>query len=303
MKKNTTLFIMIFLSYIGCSQSWCPTGATWHYGWQNGYTKLKYIGTGTISSVACEKIERTDVTYSSGSTVTTTPTYYYTKTTGGLVKLYNPVTATFDTLYNFNANIGDAWSFPNHDHTQCVDSRIIVQDTGHVIKSGINLKWLKIEVKQKFLSFSGFIISNDTLFERIGQKHIYLYDNTESCPNATDGQNHNFLRCYGDFQIPNLQFYNTSCENVTLIDNLIDIKSNYKIDIYPSPVNSILSIATDDVLIQKTKILITNCIGETVYSSHFDNQINVSLLQNGIYFINFMDNKNLISSKKIIKIQ
>lgn len=301
MKKIVYVLMFISINYCLNAQSWCKTGATWYYGWQNGYTKHQFIGAATIASVTCEKIERTDITFNAGATVTSTPTYYYTKTSGSLITLYNTVTTLFDTLYNFNANIGDSWSFPHHEHMECSKSKMTVTDTGHIVVSGINLKFQKVNVLQFVLGGSFSFSSVDTVFERIGNKKIYLFDEYEACPWYTDGYTHAGFRCYTDIQIPSFKRWSLGCDYVYLVDGINEIKNEFSVSISPNPVNTLLSINAEGFDIKSSKIVITNSIGKIMLSVQYLNQIDISQFNNGVYFIKIFDEFNHTLIKKIIK--
>ncbi len=71
------------------------------------------------------------------------------------------------------------------------------------------------------------------------------------------------------------------------------------ISIYPSPFNTLLNI---DTKIKYDEIIITNLIGKTVKKINTPvSSIDMSDIQDGIYFISISDNRKTILTKKIVK--
>jgi hypothetical protein len=78
-------------------------------------------------------------------------------------------------------------------------------------------------------------------------------------------------------------------DNVILIDQTTvgvnEFKEGDGLEIYPNPTNSILNITANNLGIQNSLVEIRNVLGETVISTMFANQINVSELTKGVYFL------------------
>ncbi|MBI3519501.1 MAG: T9SS type A sorting domain-containing protein [Bacteroidetes bacterium] len=94
-----------------------------------------------------------------------------------------------------------------------------------------------------------------------------------------------------------------SYQTVSFISRLLNgindkLRSEKEILIYPNPANSILNISNEQNQLQNSTIRIKNPLGQTVYSSPFRNQIDISLLSSGIYFLTIEDRSN----KKTVKI-
>lgn len=89
---------------------------------------------------------------------------------------------------------------------------------------------------------------------------------------------------------------NGICETQSIKDN---IAINF--DIYPNPIKNELTITTSNV--SAYKIEVVNILGEkvihkTMVDKH--SKINTSSLQNGIYFVRFFNNGDIIEVKKIV---
>lgn len=89
----------------------------------------------------------------------------------------------------------------------------------------------------------------------------------------------------------------TKCQS-TITTSLLSNEFNEQIlNIYPNPSNGIFEIiASADIEIKN--IVVTNSIGQVVLLSNNKTQIDISSLNNGIYFINFF----LSNSNKVVKI-
>ncbi|MBI3519503.1 MAG: T9SS type A sorting domain-containing protein [Bacteroidetes bacterium] len=93
-------------------------------------------------------------------------------------------------------------------------------------------------------------------------------------------------------KLKNENLYN-QCINV----GLHELLSNNEITVYPNPANSILNISDEQNQLQNAIIQIKNPLGQNVYSSSFSNQIDISTLSAGIYFLTIENKYN----KKMVK--
>jgi hypothetical protein len=80
--------------------------------------------------------------------------------------------------------------------------------------------------------------------------------------------------------------------------------NNLAFIVSPNPSNGFITIKTE-ALVENISLTINDLIGKILYKKEFNNlvneQIDLSTLKNGIYFINISDSKGLIETKKIIK--
>jgi hypothetical protein len=78
--------------------------------------------------------------------------------------------------------------------------------------------------------------------------------------------------------------------------NGVGVKENYYSDvsfkIYPNPATSIINIVDEFSQLQSATIQIKNYLGQIVFSSPFANQINLSVLSTGMYFLTLLEDHN-----------
>lgn len=92
-------------------------------------------------------------------------------------------------------------------------------------------------------------------------------------------------------------FSDTIIQNVTVIISGIDgITNNDELIIYPNPANDFIEIKTN---LDFTTIVIMDVTGNIVKKTHYQSNINISDLSNGIYFIKLVGEKNSITQKLI----
>lgn len=83
----------------------------------------------------------------------------------------------------------------------------------------------------------------------------------------------------------------------------VGVKEQYKqtgFEIYPNPVNSILYIKSNNQQLQNASVEIKNTLGQVVYVGVYSNQIDVSNLPQGIYFIT-INKKEIKQTIKFVK--
>lgn len=180
MRKITLLFLFAANSLL--AQSWCPQGATWKYSFYgfmtNGYNELHYAGDTLLQNVTCNRIEHRfkGSHYSAPNTMSDIHIgNYYTYESNQVVYVLSDT--LFDTLYNFNAAVGDQWQIVRHPFgSSCWPSprrTVQVTDTGHVI---INSTWLKKLVLQYTLGYGMSAQTyHDTVYQTVGSIHHFLF--------------------------------------------------------------------------------------------------------------------------------
>lgn len=102
-----------------------------------------------------------------------------------------------------------------------------------------------------------------------------------------------------------LKINSTKTITVKLIkdNNAVGLKENYllkNIEVYPNPCNFVLNINVEQNELQNSTIEIRNPLEQIAISIPFANEIDISSLTSGIYFLT-VQNKTSIKSIKIIK--
>ena len=79
----------------------------------------------------------------------------------------------------------------------------------------------------------------------------------------------------------------------------MEMKSQEDINVYPNPTNGIIKIKTDKEILY---FKIFNLFGQLMFEAGFQNEIDISELNSGLYILKLYDNTNLmIKTIKIVK--
>ena len=222
MKRTTLLTLAAVCVAMAQAQSWFPTGATWHYGYMNGsflgYVKVEVIGDTVIDGHACKTLERTRETVEtfSGSYNTEALGTIHAFDSAGVVWLFVPTTASFDTLYDFNAAPGNTWQLAAMPEAFDAAAYAQVVDTGTVLIDGLSLRWMAVDI---WCPGSWSFAVHDTIIERIGT-HTYPLPQ-DPCLAAVDGAEGGGLRCYHDPEIDYATYVSTACDLILNLDEQV----------------------------------------------------------------------------------
>lgn len=121
--------------------------------------------------------------------------------------------------------------------------------------------------------------------------------NTLTISSVTLSQNNNGYRCLinegGCLDTTTVAILSVSLTGITEYNNEL------KLIIYPNPSNTTITINT---IVKYCSVKVLNTIGQTVITSGNNKAINVSSLENGIYFIQLFDEKNkMLKTEKFVK--
>lgn len=302
------LFVTIFGLQIN-AQMWCPPGATWHYRvyanmypYYDGHLKLTVTNTVLINSIVCNNMVGTYIGKTMWPTSPTTTLNNYvdinTYESNKVVYIYNTDSSNFDTIANFNANIGDKWLGIKYPNSTCLPplpnysrSTLTVFDTGHVMINNIFLRKIKVST-QTSPSYSL------TMIEKIAGLSGFLFPYNHC---IIDGPIFGNFVCYSDNNFP---LYNPSSSICDYVPTGVGINknsiSNSLLKLYPNPNNGNFNIELD----KPYKVSIYNTLGDLVYDHEFSEagnfQINLSDLAKGIYQLK-AENAQGFSYSKLIK--
>lgn len=307
MKKNKT-FILLAVLLLGSfkttfAQTWCPAGAKWTYSYTNGgeygYVELLYTGDTVINSINCKKLKKTQ--YAKGYISSTVGVYNLgseiTYEQNGVV--YIRTSNNFDTLYNFNALIGDRWDMirvsPNCD----VSSNITVLDTGTIMINSIPLKFLAVNlhIASNLMSVSDY---QDTIVETIGFTGSYFFP-ADYCNAPLDGHEGGSFRCYSDNNFNTYKpHYPGACDSITEIS---EIKKEALINTYPNPALDYITINIDKMFGEVNRLELYNSFGQLVLLPTQLLNIDIKELPKGLYFIKVANSRGIIAITKFLKTQ
>ncbi len=219
--------------------------------------------------------------------------------------LHSKTINTWQLLVNFNATVGQSWNFNIYNSSNILSTYTIsVNSVSVVTLNGLTLKSLNVTYKKP----NGInpLTYTSTINERLGDTH-YLF-NMENVPVLYDGCLYvESLLCYEDSTFGFKQFTSNPCDYKfpnPIGLNELKIK-NEEFKIYPNPTSEILSIKLEMWNSNENyTIEITNTLGQIVQTSNIQHQttaLNISNLQNGIYFLQVFNNEKLIGTAKILK--
>lgn len=94
-------------------------------------------------------------------------------------------------------------------------------------------------------------------------------------------------------------------DDITLIDQTTvgvnELGNGSSFEVYPNPTNDILNIDIKNFNKENLNVNIIDVIGKEVLKSDYKNQLDISFLEKGIYFVSIQQNSKTLGVKKIIK--
>lgn len=269
------------------SQTWCPTGAIWHYDYENafgvyGFVQLEYTGDTLVEGQLSQKLKK-DL-YRTGSNWPTINHYQLgyeiTYQDGDIVYIQSPT--GWDTLYNFNAQVGDIYplsmtskyGFPEVEGFTMVIDNGIIDINGQSRRFYVNVYNIEHEFGPSYWEL------NDTIVEGIGSINYYLYALDNMVNSMTCGGESGPFRCYTDNNLGTFQVTNfPSCDFVIGVE---EETATFDLEVFPNPCNDVVFIKSDRIF---HLIEVYDARGQRVSSSMNDNFIDVSHLSAGVYIL------------------
>ncbi|MBN1116653.1 MAG: T9SS type A sorting domain-containing protein, partial [Bacteroidales bacterium] len=271
---------------------WGDDGNVWYYTQRTlnpnviSYCTIENISDTVIDGIYCNKYRETeffqDITYYD---------YHYIHSSGDSILFY--ADGKFNILYDFGAEKGDTIILDYYKTFNNESLKVIVDSVGELI---VNEKARKIQ----------YVTSGDGMTIEFGGYIIEGIGNTMYMFPTFDQTNKGPLRCFieGTEKYIN-PYYNESgwngqdCDQILIFSDIENLNFN-KIKIFPNPVNEVLyfescylpisySIYSIDGNILKNGILIEG------------QSINISELNQGIYFLKLLYNESYLL-KKFIKL-
>jgi len=275
--------LVLFLLFSGLSfaQNWAPNGAQWHYsyyGFLPGYVDITYTADTIIDGQASKELTKTYHGLGWDQSITSvTFGYEYTYEANGVV--YLRYQNQWDTLYNFNAQVGQSWRMAKQPFTNVAtqNSRIKILATGNLIINNETRKYLVAEKCDSNNISLGWL--NDTIIENIGFLHDYLlpYDQFDG---AVDGNEGGPFRCYSD---NNFAIYKPNyLEVCDYIMGTTELEGSASFQVYPNPVSDQINIP-ETLIQQYNHYRILSSEGKLIQKGQTTEQIVVANLPAGNY--------------------
>ena len=301
--KISLIILCLSIAFIANAQVWVSESAVWHYEWSNvgfgGFERIEYVKDTLIDNKLCNKLVPTNYQFTTNENHEIVPLgqntlkSHYTYACGDTV--FHLVNGKFYVLYNFGAKPGDSWNIGVDTNTyKCSKSYVKVDSIGTIVLNATKYRWISLStLPNSSMGLNGKVI------ERFGAINDYLFPTYRNCDTniATDLGSYTFS-CFQDQNFPLYNVLNKDCEYLLTI-NLPEIEQSVKI--YPIPTKGKLYISrgsNSEILIK-----IFTITGNEVYSKHaMTNVIDLSDLNDGIYFLRIYDNYKKIITRKIVKI-
>ena len=275
------LLLFLLCSGLSFAQNWAPNGAQWHYsyyGFFPGYVDITYTADTIIDGQASKELTKTYHGLGWDQSITSvTFGYEYTYEANGVV--YLRYQNQWDTLYNFNAQVGQSWRMAKQPFTNVAtqNSRIKILATGNLIINNETRKYLVADkCDSNNISMGWF---NDTLIENIGFLHDYLlpYDQFDG---AVDGNEGGPFRCYSD---NNFAIYKPNyLEVCDYIMGTTELEGSASFQVYPNPVSNQINIP-ESLIQEYNHYCILSSEGKLIQKGQTTEQIVVANLPAGNY--------------------
>jgi hypothetical protein len=288
------LFILFSISIH--AQNWSPSGANWtysYYGFFPGYVDVLYSGDTIIDGQTSKMLTKTFHGIDWNMTlVSNVFAKDYTYENNGVV--YIRYQNQWDTLYHFNAQVGDHWRMAKQPVANVCpqNSRLNVLATGNKLINNETRKYLVVDFCNPDLSSLGW--GQDTIVENIGFIGSYFlpYDQFDGALDANEGGP---FRCYTDDNFATYApHYNGACDYIVGMEELSGSSSFI---IYPNPIQNDIHIPFD--FINKfTRYTLYSLEGKIYQMGSMSENIPVNHFKSGNYLLEISNE----SEKKFAKI-
>ncbi len=279
------LISFIFCTFLFCnlhSQTFAPIGTKWGYNYSSlggpGSIYLESLGDTILQGRTCRKLSYKDVRYRSSDfpVQMSTTTVYYHERNDSLFSV-SQGGAKFNLLFRYNLNVND--TFTNYLKAQYLVTRI--SDT---VISGQTLKKWEVALICKGKVQTGFHKLN--FVEKLGALEGFIgWD--DFCPPVETTY----------YEICSFISGNISVGGKCIYSSTQDITEKIKLNIFPNPVHSGLTIESDHVF---TAYQISDFTGIIICKGVYNEsiKIDVSNFSTGIYLLQLTDNEKQTALKK-----
>jgi hypothetical protein len=279
------MFLMTFTGVVGSAQQWSPPGAHWQYTYDSGtgiqgYVELFYTEDTLINNEPARKLFKVIHAH---NFITDNPVCYllgseYTYEDNGVVFIWS--IDRWDTLYNFNANVGESWGMARSATVPGVcdsNSTLSVIAKGNVNINSVVLRYLVVEFH---FGGSSLPLFTDTLVERVGFTGSYFFP-YDRCYAALGSHEGGVFRCYTDHTFAEYKpTFSEPCNTI----GIGEVSQQLRPTIMPNPVQDALSLRGVSG-IARADFRITDLSGRIVKAGVLESITDVSALPPGIYLL------------------
>ena len=256
-------------------------GTEWYYEIQNEngsitYQHLEYAGDTTINHKDVQIIIRTNTLYDKGRYSETTHEYVYEE--DGVIYWWNKDLREFTTLYDFAAEVGDAWEI-----------EIGTESLNMYVEAIDSLEYEGRAFQVLHVSDADGLFSGDIV---CGIGHLTSFF-PERLMSNDEGLRVEGLRCYWLAEKLVLKFGDDNCDAIYSELHDVDEIVENQFNVYPNPTNGVLFVETHGrASLPNETYRITNLMAQTLMTGQItteNQQIDVSNLPEGMYFITIGD--------------
>jgi len=300
---KTIILIPLILNYFLVSgQEWAPIGAEWYYdvtyafSGNIDYKRIYCDSSVNINGIGCRRI---NIDFRGCNNHFSQKLYTYES--NDTIFFYNTDINAFQILYNFSASQGDNWQIIIKDDYQITDTvKINVDSTELIVINGQLLKKLYVTYNYRFYFETSVEThhKNSIVIEKIGDMD-FIINILDKYSGACDEDYIKSLRCYYD---PGFGLYSTGLRDSCNYEyDYTSVYSNLKTEVlkvYPNPILDVLTIDIDNGQLIYYELI--NQIG-IIIKKGFERQIDLSSLQNGIYFLKVKSDGYDCQTIKLVK--
>ena len=290
MKFIYSISFLLFSCFIlrGQPPTFSPIGTKWGYSYSSflgsGGLIKEAVGDTVIKGRICRKFINTDRGVTCGG-----PTCLpFLRTSVSFIAqsqdsifLFQPWDSTFRFMYHFHSQVGDTMTTQFNTNTQLKYVCMRVSDT--LLGGTLLKKWQFIQICSRNNTFP--II----LLEKVG-----AFQSPTILPNACLSDDTYYGTC--SFQSGHINFQGTNC--ITATDETTLSKG---VELSPNPASTFLKIESSFIF-SDYKIVDMNGKTHQIHAYTEGEQIDISKLTAGIYFLQLIDNKGFVIIKRFIKL-
>lgn len=288
---------------------WLEVGSEWtfqhgvfsgpeHYQVTYGITEQT-----TFAGRECAKMERTSAN-DFGCISLAAPYYFYVSNDS--LFYASELDSTYRLISDFGAAIGDSWQYlvvSDYNNSVVVDTFLVtVADANLLSIEGHNLRQLEFNYEWLGSSSSdelGLGLYSGDMTEVIGGLGFFApFGQFGFCDNETNVT----FQC---FESPSFSYLNPDYPSCNYVVGIDESDKNKRLSIFPNPAKGTVNIAVLPSLgSTKSTLTIYNSSGKLVYSRSGDfaysEQIELSTLPSGLYFVGFQSEESRIVQKLVI---